>query len=118
MSDSGNEPARTSMQSARANEAGAVRRVVDVTGRRWIVRHEPADVVMNSWGWVLPWPLSEFVLFRDHWRKCNTLVIYADASDGTQHRIEVADRHEPRDAVALVVSMIERGETVPERIDA
>jgi hypothetical protein len=57
-----------------------------------------------------------FVLSRDHWRKRKTLVIYADASDGTQHRIEVDGRYEPSDAVAAVAWLIERGETVPERI--
>lgn len=95
---------------------GSARRVVDPDGRRWLVRHENADVLLNSWGTVIA-ELAPLIFWR-YMRKHGVSAIFAECADGTSHRIGLGRHASVRDALNRVASAIADGEPLPERIDS
>ena len=102
-----------------AEERAAVdsaRRVVDPEGQRWIVRHEGADALLQSWWWFAPPLLGELLLWRRA-QKHGWSAIYADSASGAIHRVALGRHVSVLEGVDQVASAIEKGDPMPTRID-
>jgi hypothetical protein len=94
---------------------GSARRVVDPQGRRWIVRHETGDVVLNSWGVVFD--LLAPLLWWRYAKKHGATAVYADCADGSSHRIGLGLHDSVHETMDRVAAAIEAGEELPAGIE-
>jgi hypothetical protein len=94
----------------------SMRRVVDPQGRRWIVRHEGGDVMLNSWGSAFL-ELAPLLYWR-YARKHGASAIYADCADGSSHRIGLTRHASVHEAMDQVAAAVEAGKELPTAFEA
>ncbi|MFA9429145.1 hypothetical protein [Egicoccus sp. AB-alg2] len=92
-----------------------IRRVTDPEGRRWLVRHEAGDVILNSWGTLLPPPLDVLVMARDA-RRNGWSAIMANSSDGQERRVGLGTGRSPVEALDEVAAALSEGRPLPDRL--